>query len=124
MSQSNDSPVQARPQKPMTDEEKERSESYRRRIKAAGLSDDENDEGPEDMDEFRYDLARRIVMFLNQWDGCPEPLCKRNRGCMAPSGDCINIKEEPMTDAEWDAARYDIRQAIDEKLAELGLEDE
>ena len=108
----------------MTDEEKRTPESHWRRIKAAGLSDDENDEGPEDMDEFRYDLARRIVMLLNRWDGCPEPLCKRNPGWMAPSGDCINIKEEPITDAERDAARYDIRQAIDEKLAELGMEDE
>ena len=122
MSQSNDLPVQAQPKKAMTPEEKERSESYHRRLKAVGL--DHEEEAPEDMDAFRYRMARRIVMFLNQWHGCPERLCRRNRGCMAPSGDCINIKEEPMTDAEWDAARYDIRQAIDEKLAELGMEDE
>ncbi len=123
MQQHDDSPKPAPVKKPMTPEEQERSESYHRRIKAAGLSDDE-EEAPEDMDAFRYRMARRIVMFLNQWEGCPEPLCKRNRGCMAPSGDCINIKSEPMTDEEWDKARYEIREALDEKLAELGLEDE
>jgi hypothetical protein len=43
-----------------------------------------DDAVPEDVNEFRRQLARRIAMFVNNWHGCPEPVCRRHRGCMAP----------------------------------------
>jgi hypothetical protein len=96
--------------------------NYQARLKAAGLDGDD----PEDisMDEFRERLARRIAMFMNEWDGCAERICQRNRGCMAPNGDCVNVEDDvEMSEEEWAQCRFDIRQALDERMAELGLKD-
>lgn len=97
-----------------------RSADYARRVRAAGL--DRDDGGPEDMDEFRRYLARKIVMFTNDWPGCPERICRRMRGCMAPTGDCANHADDPpMTREEWEVARVKIRRALDKRLAECGV---
>ncbi len=94
---------------------------YRRRLRAAGIKEDE---GPEDMDAFRLQLARQIAMLLNEWHGCPERLCQRNRGCMAPDGVCANAEPLPPDPdhQEWDAARFEIRRALDEIMAERAAE--
>ncbi len=63
-----------------------------RRLAAVGLDDDLDDV---DLDTFRYRLARRIDMFLNDLPGCPEKLCRRMRGCMAPNGRCENHRDDP-----------------------------
>lgn len=84
--------------------------AYERRLKAAGLGD----EMPEDLDEFRLDLARRIVMFVNAWHGCPELLCQRNRGCMAPDIRCSNVAPLPPEEADrqWREVRDEIVFAV------------
>jgi hypothetical protein len=73
------------------------SASYARRLKAAGagvaLSHD-------DIDARRYALARRIAMGINDWHGCPEPVCRRARGCMAPRNRCSNLKPLPPSSPE------------------------
>ena len=86
------------------------------RLKAAGLDGDWPDEV--DIETFRYMLARQITMYLNTWHGCPEPLCKRHRGCMAPHNRCTNVPDKPFDEAEWDRARVDIRRALDQHIAE------
>ncbi len=63
-----------------------------RRLAAVGLDDDLDDV---DLDTFRYRLARRIDMFLNDFPGCPEKLCRRMRGCVAPNGRCENHRDDP-----------------------------
>src|SRR5947208_2183382 len=74
-----------------------RSASYQRRLKAAGL----DGEIPEHMDEFRYGLARKISMYLDNWHGsCPELICQRNRGCMAPNIHCANAERESPEEIE------------------------
>jgi hypothetical protein len=97
-----------------------RVRSFLRRCKAAGLSDDP----PDDLDQFRLDLARRIAMFLNTWQGCPGLICRRNRGCMAPNIRCSNVT--PPTPEErardWPRVQVDVRRALDARLAELGPE--
>ena len=93
-----------------------------RRLKAAGL---DGDDPPEDIDEFRYQFARRIYMFINDWHGCPELLCARNRGCMAPGNICANIP--PPTDEmerDWPRVQAEIYKAVKKRLADAGLEDE
>ncbi len=89
------------------------------RLAAAGLDEDDADEV--DIDTFRRGLARRIAMFLNDFPGCPEKLCLRMRGCMAPNGLCENHRDDPpMTDEEWQKAKVDVRRALDRRFAELG----
>jgi hypothetical protein len=55
-----------------------------------------------------------IHMFLNAWPGCPEPICQRMRGCMAPDGTCANVP--PISEAEltakWPAVLVDLRRAL------------
>jgi hypothetical protein len=91
--------------------------NYERRLKAAGL---DNDTVPDDADEFRNQLARRIHMAVNEWPGCPELLCQRNRGCMAPDNVCANMP--PVTTEEmerdWPRVRAEIYKAVKEQVAE------
>ena len=72
-----------------------------------------------DMDEFRNQLARRILMFINAWHGCPEPPCRRHQGCMAPSGQCTNLPPVSAEEMErdWPQARAEIYTALQERLA-------
>jgi hypothetical protein len=101
----------------------ERARSFERRLKAASLDDETM---PEDMDAFRYALARRIAMFLNRWHGCPEPICQRNRGCMAPNNTCTNIppsSPEEM-EREWPRVKVEIHNALKAHLARHGVVDD
>jgi hypothetical protein len=96
--------------------------SFDRRLKAAGL---DNDTIPDNADEFRYQLARRISMFVNHWHGCPELLCQRNRGCMAPNNSCTNIEKESDEERRrtWPQTQVEVYKALKEHIAKLGLED-
>ena len=93
--------------------------NYQQRLKAAGL---DSDNIPDDMDEFRNRLARCIVMFINAWHGCPEPLCRRHHGCMAPNGQCTNLPPPSAEEMErdWPEARAKIYTALKEHLAVHG----
>jgi hypothetical protein len=64
------------------------SQTYESRMKAAGFGPDAP--RPKDIDAFRYSIARRLAMIVNNWRGCPEGLCRRHRGCMAPHIHCTN----------------------------------
>ena len=121
MQQTNNSSPPARAKQPTSPEDEARAADCRRRMKAAGL---DKDEVPDDMDEVRNQMARRINMFVNEWEGCPEALCRRNRGCMAPNIDCTNARDVTMTEEEWDNARADIYKAVQARVAELGDEDD
>jgi hypothetical protein len=73
-----------------------RNSSLERRLKATGL--DAPDTG--DIEDIRRRLTRRIAMVNNRWHGCPEPICRRNRGCMAPRIVCANIPPRAPADEE------------------------
>ncbi len=94
-----------------------------RRLKVAGLYDKEP---PEDADEFRYQFARMICMFVNEWHGCPELLCARNRGCMAPDSFCANVPQPSAEEIarDWPQVQAEIYKAVKARLAEAGLGDE
>jgi len=57
----------------------------RRQIDWRKKSRNAGDTGPKDMDDFRNRLTRSIYVLFNAWRGCPEPICWRHRGCMAPN---------------------------------------
>jgi len=96
--------------------------SFRRRVEAAGLNDGKL---PDDRDEFRDRLTRRIYMFLNYWHGCPELLCRRNRGCMAPNIVCANVEQpsEEELARDWPRVQAEVRKAFDAHFAAHGRED-
>lgn len=123
MSQANASaPLAARTgaRAPQIDEERA---DYHRRLRAAGIYPD--GEVPADMDVFRNQLARRIHMIINAWHGCKEPLCRRNRGCMAPNIHCANAPRptpEQMA-RDWPKVQAEVYKALQAELAVRGVED-
>ena len=113
---------------PQPDAGEDAAASYARRLKAAGLDDDGGEQpkradGGVDMDLIRKRVARRIAMFGNQWHGCAEPLCLRNRGCMAPDGLCANVDDGPedvWDDPDWPRAKDEIKKMLEEEIARRG----
>jgi len=99
-----------------------RSPTYDARMKAAGFTG--GDPVPKNIDVFRMRLARRIAMFINDWRGCPETLCRRQRGCMAPRIRCTNarpVKADPEALARTMALVHrTLREAVDRQDAEEG----
>jgi hypothetical protein len=62
---------------------------------AAGRSDD----GPEDIDEFRMELARMMVNFMHGWRDCPEPACRRAHACRGRTLVCSAKAPKPSPQA-------------------------
>ena len=81
-------------------------------------------EMPQDMDEFRFDLARRIDRFvadrLGCWERCDERECRRARACRSPQIQCPILPPPPVLtpeeDAKWRAEFYD---ALKARVAEI-----
>ena len=98
---------------------KDPHDTFQERLTAAGLG---GDKPPDDADEFRNGLARSITMFINTWQGCPEPLCRRHRGCMAPNIHCTNDPPLPAKepDHDWPKAKVEILNALQELRADHG----
>ena len=97
---------------------------YEGRLRAAGIDPDA--EPPENMDAFRLQLARQIAMFVNMWHGCPERICQRNRGCMAPDIVCANVEQGSPEEQErqWRAVQADVYKALKAEIARRGVEGE
>jgi hypothetical protein len=98
------------------------SPTYENRLKAAGL-DRAAPRG--DIDAFRNRLTRRINIFINTWRGCPEPICRRHRGCMAPNIVCANAappSEEEVARA-WPRLQAEIYKALQARRAASDGED-
>jgi hypothetical protein len=68
---------------------------------------DDEDAVPENIDEFRLMLARRINRLIgdNQgyWSGCKERVCRRQRACVAPRIYCSNAPPLPPSTPEQQA---------------------
>ncbi len=95
---------------------------YRRRLRAAGFPhDDDDDPAALDIDTLRIRMARMIAMFINEWHGCREPLCRRQRGCMAPHGRCSNAGPPPRQHEGRALARVSaaLKAAAQAKRAEM-----
>ena len=64
----------------------------------------DDDAIPENIDEFRTELARRINKFIGDrkkyWRGCKEPACRRRHACLAPRIHCSNAPPLPPSTLE------------------------
>jgi hypothetical protein len=111
-------PARAQPQEKQSHD----TSTLEQRLKAAGL---DGDTIPDNIYEFRRRLARTIDMFLNAWHGCPERLCRRHHGCMAPNGGCTNVPPASPEEMErdWPQAKAELHDALQELLAAHGEED-
>jgi hypothetical protein len=78
---------------------------------------------PENIDEFRNELARRINKFIadrrkKYWRGCKEPACRRRRTCLAPRIRCSNAPPLPPSTPEQQARTMaHVQRVIREVLA-------
>lgn len=87
----------------------------------------EPDEGPQNIDQFRRDMARRIHQFVSNreglWLSCPEAACRRHRACAAPHGACTNAKpRKPLTEQQQAQAMAEVQRMLREELARRGIE--
>src|SRR5687767_13863257 len=53
------------------------------------------DDGPEDIDEFRRELTRKMVNFMSGWRDCPDPACRRARACRGRTLACCGNEPKP-----------------------------
>jgi hypothetical protein len=75
------------------------------------------DEAMPSMEEQRYALARKLMLFAADWRRCRTPACKRKRGCAAQGLDCA---AEPRRIYEFtDADKAHLKRALERRLAEL-----
>lgn len=88
------------------------------RLRAAGIAGDEASPADMPIEKFRAALARRIAMMINRWPGCPEPACKRARGCMAPRILCSNAREKPMSERARARAMARLRRQLNATVEE------
>ena len=74
------------------------------KLPAAPQPADDEDAVPENIEEFRTELARRINKFIGDrkkyWRGCKEPACRRRRACLAPRIRCSNAPPLPPSTPE------------------------
>jgi hypothetical protein len=101
-------------------EDVQRQADYERRLRIAGIHDDDPPDNDEDV---RRALARRIWIFINDWHGCRLRLCRRNRGCMAPHNRCANQVETPSTPEEDAAIMAKVSRAVKAEIARRDAEE-
>jgi hypothetical protein len=76
---------------------------------------------PKDIDQFRLMMARRIAIFIGNrrraWRGCPEPVCRRQRACLAPRISCTNAEPVQHTPEQSARALAQVQRALREVQA-------
>jgi hypothetical protein len=80
--------------------------------------DEDDDEGPEDIDQFRLDLARRMNNISRAWRDCAERACRRSKRCVGPDLRCLRDCP-PRTQEETARIQADMRYWLNRRLAEL-----
>ncbi len=100
--------------------------SFEDQLRVAGI--DPNGDPPDDIDEFRNQMARRIAIFVSNLDGCwrdcREPACRRTQSCHAPNIACSNAPPlPPDPDGRLQAkALAEMSRALQARLAQFEAE--
>jgi hypothetical protein len=79
------------------------------------------DYGPENIEDFRRELLRKMNNILQQWRSCKEGICRRTKACVARNVTC-SAGPSRLTPQQRSRARYDLHCALHRRLAELGHE--
>jgi len=100
-----------------------------KRNAAPAPRDDEDDPVPENIDDFRNALARRIWRLISdmkqRWRTCGERCCKRARACIAPQGNCANgAPEKPMTPEQVARGMAQLQRMMRERVEQRAAEQE
>jgi hypothetical protein len=62
-----------------------------------------------------------MVTFMRMPDRCGEPACRRSRRCVGPTMRCNrDFPQQPLTEAESAEAIADLREAVTERMRQLG----
>ena len=89
------------------------------RVTAPHLGDD--DPPPDDIDEFRRALARKIMTLLGLPRRCREPACRRARRCAGADLRCQrDFPGPPMTPDDKARALAEVQRGLQRRMAELG----
>jgi hypothetical protein len=85
---------------------KAKSDGIAKRAQAAAAAPprDDDDPVPEDIDEFRRELARRILTLLGLPRRCHDPACRRAKRCVGPDMRCQRDYPAPKLSPEKQAA--------------------
>jgi hypothetical protein len=59
------------------------------------------------------------MLIMSDWRRCPEPACKRRRGCAATGLDC-HTPERERTPEQEEAAMAHLQRALARRIAEVG----
>ena len=81
-----------------------------------------HDDMPEDIEEFRRELIRRMNNMLREWRSCDQPICRRARKCVAKNLAC-SAKPSTMTPQQAARAKFMLKRALEKRLAECRDED-
>lgn len=88
-------------------------------VRADAVEEIGDDPVPKDMDEFRFELARRIHVFIANreqlWRSCRERACRRAHSCQTQRRvPCSNRPPSPPRDPEkWPEVAAKIRRVLD-----------
>jgi hypothetical protein len=85
---------------------------------AERVSTDDENSIPNDPDEFRLEMARRIYSFLGEWRRCPLALCKRVRACRGRRLACADRAAKP-TPAQTARVMAEVHRLVQRRLAEV-----
>jgi hypothetical protein len=80
--------------------------------------DNADDTPPDDPDEFRWALVRRMNTFMSSWRDCDLPLCRRVRACRGKRVECArdHSKAPPKDDAR---VRARLKRMLERRLDEI-----
>ena len=84
--------------------------------------EEDDDPVPEDIDEFRSELARRIRTFVGIWRDCNLPLCKRARACRATTSCAAQRNEPPATRQEMERAKAKVWFLLQRRIEDIDRE--
>ena len=83
----------------------------------------EDDPVPNDIDEFRRALARRILTFLGMPRRCREPACRRAKRCVGPDLRCQRDNPVPKLSPDQEAAmKAALQRTLRRRLSQIGQE--
>jgi hypothetical protein len=71
---------------------------------------------PRDKEEFRFALARKVMVFLKAWRTCPMRSCRRQHDCVSAKLACSKNPHRQLTPEEKAAMLAYLRRTLAQQL--------